>query len=115
MVNDDKAFLRLTSNDIVAYGSPWSGKHGLGSNISLPLNGICFLQRGAENRISRATPEQCLAELRHQCFIPEDENAQKKAFALVDTLAKSIHLWEMECTKDISAALTSYQAMSGIL
>ena len=51
MVNDDKAFLRLTDSGVLAFGSPWTGKHGLGSNICLPLKGICFLKRGAENRI----------------------------------------------------------------
>ena len=34
MVNDDKPFLRITENGVIAYGSPWNGKPGLGSNIA---------------------------------------------------------------------------------
>lgn len=113
-VNDDKAFLRITDTGVFAYGSPWSGKHGLDSNICLPLKGICFLQRGVENRICRAKPEDCIGELRHQCFIPETANDAAKALALVDALAQKIALWEMECTKDPAAATVSYEAMSGI-
>lgn len=113
MVNDDKAFLRITPSGVVAYGSPWTGKHGLGENICLPLRGICFLQRGAENRIMRAAPEACLPELRHQTLIPEDPVKQAKALALVEALAERVVLWEMECTKDPAAALVSYEAMSG--
>lgn len=112
-VNDDKAFLRITEAGVLAYGSPWSGKHGLQNNICLPLKGICFLQRGAENRICRSTPEDCMEELRHQCFIPEDANGAAIALGLVDALAQKIALWEMECTKDPAAAMVSYEAMSG--
>ncbi len=109
-VNDDKAFLRITDSGVFAYGSPWSGKHGLDSNVCLPLKGICFLQRGPENRIRRSKPEDQLKELLHQTMIPEQ--MQAKAAALVEALSRQVKLWEMECTKDISAAQVSYSAMS---
>ena len=113
-VNDDKAFLQITEAGVLAYGSPWSGKHGLDSNICLPLKGICFLQRGPENRIRRSGPEACIKELRHQCFIPEDTWGAAKALGLADALAQKIALWEMECTKDPAAAKVSYEAMSAL-
>ena len=40
MVNDDQTFLQLGERKVYAYGSPWSGKHGLATNICLPLKGI---------------------------------------------------------------------------
>lgn len=113
-VNDDKAFLRITDAGVFAYGSPWSGKHGLQTNICLPLKGICFLRRGAENRICRAEAAHCIGELRHQSFIPEDPWGEARAFALADALSQRVALWEMECTKDPEAALVSYSAMSGV-
>lgn len=113
MVNDDKAFLRITSSGVVVYGSPWSGKHGLDTNICFPLKGICFLSRGAENRIRRTDAEAYMDELRHQSLIPEDSCGRTKALSLVDALSQMIPLWEMECTKDPAAALVSYEAMSG--
>lgn len=115
MVNDDKPFLKITPGGVFAYGSPWSGKHGLDTNIVLPLKGICFLRRGSVNRISPAKPEDWRPELIHQTFVPEDSGAEEKAHALVDILAQTVPLWQMECTKDATAALTSYNAMSGIL
>ncbi len=57
MVNDDKPFLRITPAGVLAYGSPWSGKHGLATNVCVPLKGICVLRRGAENRIHRVDGE----------------------------------------------------------
>lgn len=113
MVNDDRAFLCFTQDGVLAYGSPWSGKHGLDTNISLPLKGICFLRRGAENHIQRAVSLDCLIELQHQCFLPEDSHGQELASALVERLALTVPLWQMECTKDPAAACMSHQAMSG--
>ena len=113
MVNDDKAFLRITDDCVLSYGSPWSGKHGLDTNTCLPLKGICFLRRGLENMISRADPEACIGEMIHQCLIPEDPQAEAKAYGLVNRLAEQVTLWEMECTKDPAAALMAYTAMSG--
>ena len=112
MVNDDKAFLQITASGVLVYGSPWCGKHGLGTNICLPLKGICFLRRGEENRIYRAKPADCLGELQHQCFIPEDTQGRTQGLMLVKTMSQTVPLWEMACTKDPAAAQVSYQAMS---
>lgn len=113
MINDDKPFLKIASSGVVAYGSPWSGKHGLDTNISLPLKGICFLRRGSVNSIRQVNPEGLIDVLLQQTFIPEDAADQEKAVALVNSLAQTVPLWDMECTKDVGAALISYQAMSG--
>ena len=48
MVNDDKPFLRIGEEGIFACGAPWSGKHGLDTNITVPLRGICILERGGK-------------------------------------------------------------------
>ena len=108
MVNDDKAFLQLGEHCVMAYGSPWTGKHGIGENIAVPLQGICFLQRGTENEICPAEPEKYLPELIHQSFLPEGKGTD-----LVAQLAQRIPLWEMKCTKEPEAAAVAYGAMSG--
>ena len=110
MVNDDKVFLQLRRDGVWAYGSPWTGKHGIGNNISAPLKGICFLQRGSDNHIQKAEPEKWLPELIHQSFLPEERYS-----SLVEQLAQRIPLWEMTCTKDPQAACIAYEAMSGVM
>ena len=110
MVNDDKVFLQLRQEGVWAYGSPWTGKHGIGNNISAPLKGICFLRRGTENRIQKAEPQKWLSELIHQCFLPEEQYS-----SLVRQLAQRIPLWEMTCTKDPQAATIAYETMSSVI
>lgn len=112
MVNDDKPFLRLTEDGILACGSPWSGKHGLASNITVPLQGICILQRGAENRIRRIDVEDAMAMLLHQTYCPLDQGKHLRFRALVAELARTVPLWQMECNQDPQAAVVSHAAMS---
>lgn len=113
MVNDDKPFLRLTSHGVLAYGSPWSGKHGLATNICVPLQGICLLHRGAENRIHRIEAKDIVAELFHQAHMPVDAVLAEKTRALVERLTQIVPLWEMDCNKEIDAAQVAYDAMGG--
>lgn len=115
MVNDDKPFLRITAEGVIACGSPWSGKHGLATNICVPLQGICILRRGSENVIAPSAPEQCMEMLCHQAHAPLDPFLQEISRSLVEALAATVPLWEMSCNKELEAAKVSYEAMSALL
>jgi len=112
MVNDDKPFITVTKNGVFASGSPWSGKHGLDTNITVPLRGICLLERGKENRIKKAENEALLPMLLAQSYRPLDTAKEQRFLNLVERLAKAVPLWQMQCTKDIEAAHIAYAAMS---
>ena len=112
MVNDDKPFLEISDRGVVAHGAPWSGKHGLDSNISVPLRGICLLERGSENRIEPMAPEEILDMLRHQSFHPQDPSLEETLERLLLRLTKLVPLWKMQCTKDPEAAKIAFQAMN---
>lgn len=113
MVNDDKPFLHVCDDGIFACGSPWTGKHGLGENVCLPLKGICVLRRGTRNVITPVHLNDVFAMLRHQCFAPEDADSRACAARLIGELADRVGLWQMECTKEPQAALVAFEAMSG--
>ena len=112
MVNDDKPFLKLTEDGVLACGSPWSGKHGLDTNVTLPLQGICILTRGKENRIRRISPEEALPMLLHQSYCPMEQAKCARFEELVRQLAERTPLWHMECNIYPSAAEVSHDAMS---
>ena len=111
MVNDDKPFLRITPNGVLTYGSPWSGKHGLASNVCVPLRGICLLHRGKENQIHRLNLDSGRDFLRKQVHMPADESLNRAAFFLADALFEQVPLWEMHCNKEVDAAVVSYLTM----
>lgn len=112
MVNDDMPFLQITPEGVLAYGSPWSGKHGLATNACVPLKGICWLHRGKENVIARMDMERGIPILRHQVHTPEDPALEQRTQCMVDVLAQKVPVWEMYCNKDREAALASHGAMS---
>ena len=112
MVNDDKPFLQLTDSGVLACGSPWSGKHGLDSNIILPLQGICILDRGTENRIEPISAEEALPMLLHQSYCPLEPEKRSRFRELVEKLAEKVPLWHMYCNMDPQAAEASHRAMS---
>ena len=111
MVNDDKPFLTLTAAGVLLHGSPWSGKHGLDSNVTVPLKGICILERGSENHIFPVSPEDALPMLRKQAYAPLDELKLPAFLDLTRQLSVSVPLWKMTCNKDPEAATVAYNAM----
>ena len=103
-VNDDKPFLRLTDRGVLLCGSPWCGKHGLGQNLTVPLGGICLLERGSENVIRPLSAEDALEELVHQSVCPEE--------TLAAAIANATPLWSLACTPTPEAAFVAHRAKS---
>lgn len=111
-VNDDRIFLEFTPEGVLAYGSPWSGKHGLDTNLCVPLAGICLLERGRENEIRPISEEEALPLLLEQAFVPQD-NQKDTVDALTERLARRVKLWKLKCNQEPEAARLAYSAMAG--
>ena len=113
MVNDDKPFLRITDDGVTAYGTPWNGKHRLGTNISLPLKAICILERGEENRIQKIEGKDAVFMLLQQSNRPMNRALMPKYMELLDELSKKVAFYRMQCNMAPEAAILSYETMSG--
>lgn len=113
MVNDDKPFLKITGDCVTACGSPWCGKHKLGTNIQVPLKAICYLERGVENTIRRVAPESLLPILLQQSVRPQDPRKMARYMDLLDKLARKTAFYRLACNMDPQAARIAYEAMSG--
>jgi len=111
MVNDDKPLLHIGDIGVVAYGTPYNGKHRLGSNISVPLKALCILTRDNDNQIESITREQAYTMLLQQVYRPADILKMAKTLELVDRLADSVKLYLLGCNMDISAAKVAYKGM----
>ena len=111
IVNDDKPFLELTEAGILLHGSPWSGKHGLDTNICVPLKGLCILERGTENTIRPATADEALGMLQKQAYRPINAEKEVEFLSLTHRLVALVSLWKLSCTKEQAAAQIAYNAM----
>ena len=112
MINDDKPFLFMNNGQVIAYGSPWNGKHGLGCNSYVPLRAICILQRGKDNVIEAIDAAQALTMLIQQSQRPGSKANYPKYMALLNRLAGDVSFYRLTCNMDPSAAVVSYEGMS---
>lgn len=113
MVNDDKPILRITDDGVIAYGTPYNGKHRLGSNIAVPLKAVCIITRSEDNHIERITKREAYPMLIQQTYRPKNREAMAKTLKLVDRLTESVKLYRLGCNMDISAAQVAYDGMKG--
>lgn len=114
MVNDDKPFLRVMEDRVLVYGSPWNGKHNLGTNICVPLKAVCLLERGQENEIRKISAEEALMMLFQQSSRPQQPDLLPKYMELLGRIANKAAFYRLACNMDPEAARLAYDTMSGI-
>ena len=116
MVNDDKPLIRVSYDGVTVFGTPYNGKHRLGSNIAVPLKAICILCRAEKNTIRKITKSAAYTMLLQQSYRPSDSAALVKTLTLIDRMTDRIALWRLGCNMDISAAELAYKTMkAGLL
>ena len=111
MVNDDKPLLQITDSGVIAYGTPYNGKHKLGANLSVPLRAICILTRDAENHIEPVTRQQAYTMLLQQIYRPVDGLLMMKTLTLLDRLADGVKLFRLGCNMEKEAAKVAFEGM----
>lgn len=111
MVNDDKPLLHVAPEGVTVYGTPWSGKHALHTNIHVPVRAVCLLHRAAENTIEPVTPYAALPMLLQQTYRPTEQTALLRVLRLVERLGESVRLYSLGCNMEPEAARLAYETM----
>lgn len=111
ILNDDKPAIMLTDKGIYVYGTPFSGKTDWNVNKGVPLQGICALERGAENIIERMSPEEATFRILNQTVRPYEEERMQQMLDVLDRVISEIPTYMLHCNMDPEAARVSYTAM----
>lgn len=115
MVNDDKPLLRITKEGVIAYGTPWDGKHRLSSNTSVPLKGICILERSAKNHIVRLDSKEQLRSaypmMVQQTHKSSNPSSARRTMELIDGLMEAVPIYRLSCNMEPEAAKIAYEGM----
>ncbi len=111
MVNDDKPLIHIENGKAFVYGTPYNGKHRLGSNICVPLKAIAVLERGQTNSISRAERSAVYPLLLQQTYRPSDRSGIIKTLDLLNEMTHSVELYILRCNMEPDAARVSYEGM----
>ena len=113
IINGDKPLIKLSENGVYAYGSPWKGKENIGSNDSVKLSAICYLQRGCLNLIERVEfNTKSLTWLLEQSQIRGLESSVVDRVRWFKNATKHISLYELECNMSYEAVKVAYCGMN---
>ncbi len=113
MINDDKPIIRYVDGEFYVYGTPWNGKHNLGTNCRAKLKAICNIYQAKENKIERISSGEMLFVILNQTLRPSELDKMDKLLSLIDKLLSSTELYRLGCNISKEAAELSYQTMSG--
>lgn len=110
--NDDKPAIRLIDGTWYAYGTPWCGKDGININMRTPLAGICFLKQAPENKIRRLSKQEAVQKILWQTTNQFSKIERlDMMLALVDSLVRTIPVFELENRPEPEAAHLSCETM----
>ena len=114
LFNDDKPALRKIDGVWYAYGTPWSGKHGININIKVPLRGICFLRQGEENKIRQLRGVEAASAIMSQTIHGFHRVAGlDKMVGILNQLVADIPVYELINRPEPAAAHLSHDTMTG--
>ena len=114
LLNDDNPVLRLTGEDAIVYGSPWSGKTECYKNDSARLDAFVDLSQAPENRIRHMEDIEAFLALSTSvsaCHVPASRTdtallrATEAVHASVLLAAESVPVYHLDCRPDAAAAI----------
>lgn len=112
ILNDDKPALRLEDGVWYAYGTPWSGKHDINTNMKAELAGIAFLERAEHNSIEPFRGPRAVRAFLEQTSRPRNPEKRIQILELLDALLSQVPVWKLHCNMEPEAVEVSYAAMS---
>jgi hypothetical protein len=112
IINDDKPVIRMIDGKIMVFGTPWNGKDGISQNAGVPLQGICFLERAEENRISVIDTKEAIYSVLNQTIRPKNADDMDRLLDVLDKVLKNTKVYRMGCNMSDDAANTAYKGMN---
>lgn len=113
-VNGDKPIIRAIDGGApMAFGTPWTGKEGRGSNISAPLAGICFLVRDSKPSIRRVDKKEGLFRVLSASHQPKDHSLDDRFYGSVGNVVENVPMYELRCDISADSAKMSFETMTG--
>lgn len=109
IINDDKPAIILENEKIVVCGTPWSGKTDKNKNVSVPLGGICFIERGKENSIEKVNLSSAAAMILGQTLRYPSVEFMSALLDFLNKNLRNIPVFKMKCNISLEAAKMSYE------
>ena len=109
VVNDDKPFIRVTDNSILACGTPWSGKEGRNTNTAVPLRAIFLLERSDKDKIESISLGKAFPDLLQQTYRSTDSFSLRKTIDLLKGLDGKVKIYRFQSTPTFESVRLAYE------
>ena len=107
VVNDDKPAIIFEDGKPLLCGTPWSGKHRINTNTTVPLDAIVFIERGEKNSIRRLDPLKSYFYLTSQLARPYyDVNLGEKLVEFGERVLATVPIYCLTCNISTEAVET---------
>lgn len=104
-INDDKPVVRIENGSATVYGTPFDGGSGIANNLSAPLGGIIFIERGEENSIFQMTStSEILQKLYFSTAHLVNKETANSMLDNFDELINSTVFYKLICNMELDAA-----------
>jgi len=113
VINGDKPILWFRGDDVLACGSPWSGKEGLEKNVCVPLGGICLLRRSSDNTIRKAGAQEYFDLYASQVQLPKDARSMMEALSLIEELYSKVPVYVLENDMSEQGTRVCFETLTG--
>ena len=105
LLNDDNPVIRIYADEIVVFGSPWSGKTPCYKNDSAQIGAFVQIKQAPENSIQRNRPLQAFAILLPSMSAMKwDKLIYNSICNSVGRLIERVSLYTLRCRPDQEAA-----------
>ncbi len=111
IVNDDMPIVRFKDGIPHLYGSPWSGKNLINTNLCVPLSAIVFLERGEKNELLPVEQHEGIWRLISAMRKPVIPEFAEKSLDMVGRLAEALPMHILRCTISEEAVKVAMQAL----
>ena len=112
IVNGDKPLIKVEENEVLACGTPWSGKEGLNTNIMVPLRAVFLLERAADGEkssINEVSLGEAFPFLLQQVYRPKDPELMKKTILLLKAVAEKVKFYQFRSARTQEAVKLAYE------
>lgn len=113
LLNDDNPVIRIVNGQVMAYGTPWSGKTPCYRNTGMPVGGIVRIVQARENIFTPLCDVDAFTSLLPGCSLIRHDPVLLDALCgtLVE-VSTSVPVGILGCKADSSAAVCCREALS---
>lgn len=97
VINGDKPILRFIDDKLLAFGTPWMGKEGLGCNSFVPLEYVCFIERSERVSLTRLHYDDIVPLLFQQVLFPKDKSQIERFMNLMEKFVYQVSFYLLKC------------------